>query len=28
LEYYINNLSKYDKDKFYIILKKEYKEYN
>jgi len=28
LEYYANSLSKYDKDKFYIALKKEYKEYN
>ena len=27
-EYYANSLSKYDKDKFYIALKKEYKEYN
>ena len=27
-EYYINSLSKYNKDKFYIALKKEYKEYN
>jgi len=28
LEYYANSLSKYNKDKFYIALKKEYKEYN
>jgi len=27
-EYYANSLSKYDKDKFYIALKKEYKEYD
>jgi hypothetical protein len=27
-EYYANNSSKYNKDKFYIALKKEYKEYN
>ena len=27
-EYYANSLSKYDKDKFYVALKKEYKEYN
>jgi hypothetical protein len=27
-EYYANSLSKYNKDKFYVILKKEYKEYN
>jgi hypothetical protein len=27
-EYYANSLSKYNKDKFYIALKKEYKEYN
>jgi hypothetical protein len=28
LKYYINSLSKYNKDKFYIALKKEYKEYD
>jgi hypothetical protein len=28
LKYYTNSLSKYNKDKFYIALKKEYKEYN
>ena len=26
LKYYANSLSKYNKDKFYIALKKEYKE--
>jgi len=28
LKYYTNSLSKYDKDKFYAALKKEYKEYD
>jgi hypothetical protein len=27
-EYYANSLSKYNKDKFYVTLKKEYKEYD
>jgi len=27
-EYHANSLSKYNKDKFYVALKKEYKEYN
>ena len=27
-EYHANSSSKYDKDKFYAALKKEYKEYN
>jgi hypothetical protein len=27
-EYYANSLSKYNKDKFYIALKKEYKKYD
>ena len=27
-EYYANSLSKYNKDKFYIALKKEYKEHD
>jgi hypothetical protein len=27
-EYHANSSSKYNKDKFYIALKKEYKEYN